>query len=151
VLALTWASVDLDAGTIAVEGQLGRDSAVHRTKTKRSREISISDTAVDVLREHRRRMRSSELLGTGRPYSRRNVLRAWQSALAGIGIDGCGLHTLRHSFVSRLEERGVSVAIAAELVGHSRVTTTQAVYTRMRGGREARLAAQREALRIASA
>lgn len=165
MLALTWASVDLDAGTIAVEGQLGRDSAVHRTKTKRSREISISDTAVDVLREHRRGMRSSELLGihavapdsfvfqtgTGRPYSRRNVLRAWQSALAGIGIDGCGLHTLRHSFVSRLEERGVSVAIAAELVGHSRVTTTQAVYTRMRGGREARLAAQREALRIASA
>jgi integrase len=55
------------------------------------------------------------------------VLRAWQKALGDIGIDGCGLHTLRHSFISRLEERGVSVAIAAELVGHSRVTTTQAV------------------------
>jgi site-specific recombinase XerD len=36
------------------------------------------------------------------------------------------VHTLRHSLISRLEERGVSVAIAAELVGHSRVTTTQA-------------------------
>jgi integrase len=109
-------------------------------------------------------MRSSELVGinaiapgsfvfqtrTGRPHSRRNVLRAWQAALAEIGIEGCGLHTLRHSFISRLEERGVSVAIAAELVGHSRVTTTQAVYTRMRGGREAKLAAQREALRAAS-
>ena len=109
-------------------------------------------------------MRSSELLGinavspgsfvfqtrTGRPYSRRNALRAWQAALAEIGIEGCGLHTLRHSFISRLEERGVSVAIAAELVGHSRVTTTQAVYTRVRGGREAKLRAQRKALRTAS-
>jgi integrase len=55
------------------------------------------------------------------------VLRAWQKALSDIGIDCCGLHTLRHPFISRLEERGVSVAIAAELVGHSRVTTTQAV------------------------
>jgi hypothetical protein len=44
----------------------------------------------------------------------------------------------------------VAGAIAAELVGHSRITTTQAVYTRMRGGREAKLAAQREALRTAA-
>jgi integrase len=110
-------------------------------------------------------MRSSELLGinavspdsfvsqtrTGRPHSRRNVLRAWQAALVKIGIEDCGLHTLRHSFISRLEEGGISVAIAVELVGHSRVTTTQAVYMRMRGGREAKLAAQREALRDTSA
>jgi integrase len=49
-----------------------------------------------------------------------------------------------------LEERGVCVAITAELVGHSRITTTQAVYTRMRGGREAKLQAQRAALQAAS-
>jgi integrase len=154
VLALRWADVDLDEGALVVAS----------TKTKSTREIGISSAAVEVLREHRARMRSSSLVGiaaiapdalifqtrTGRPQSRRNVLRAWQEALAEIGIEGCGLHTLRHSFISRLEERGVSVAIAAELVGHSRVTTTQAVYTRMRGGREAKLAAQREALRSAS-
>jgi integrase len=52
--------------------------------------------------------------------------------------------------VSRLEEKGVSVAIAAELVGHSRVTTTQAVYTRMRGDRKAKLQAQRAALQAAA-
>lgn len=84
---------------------------------------------------------------TGRPQSRRNVLRAWQAA---VGIEGVGLHTLRHTFVSRLEERGVSVAITAELVGHSRITTTQAVYTRMRGDRGAKLQAQRAALRSAA-
>jgi integrase len=75
-----------------------------------------------------------------RSIARRNRVAG---ALTKAGIEGCGLHTLRHSFVSRLEERGVSVAIAAELVGHSRITTTQAVYARMRGGREAKLASQR--------
>jgi integrase len=154
VLALRWADVDLDECALVVRS----------TKTKTTREIGISSAAVEVLREHRARMRSSSLVGiaaiapdalvfqtrTGRPQSRRNVLRAWQDALAEVGIEGCGLHTLRHSFISRLEERGVSVAIAAELVGHSRITTTQAVYTRMRGGREAKLRAQREALRVAT-
>jgi integrase len=154
VLALRWADVDLDEGALVVAS----------TKTKTTREIGISSSAVEVLRGHRARATSSTLVGisavapdalvfqtrTGRPQSRRNVLRAWQDALREVGIDDAGLHTLRHSFISRLEERGVSVAIAAELVGHSRITTTQAVYTRMRGGRETKLAAQREALRVAT-
>jgi integrase len=55
-----------------------------------------------------------------------------------------------YTFISRLEEKGVSVAIAAELVGHTRVTTTQAVYTRMRGDRTAKLQAQRAALQSAA-
>jgi integrase len=154
VLALRWADVDLDEGALVVSS----------TKTKTTREIGISSAAVDVLRAHRARATSSALVGisavapdalvfqtrTGRPQSRRNVLRAWQDALHQVGIDDAGLHTLRHSFISRLEERGVSVAITAELVGHTRITTTQAVYTRMRGGREAKLRAQREALRVAT-
>jgi integrase len=154
VFDLRWSDVDLDQGALVVRS----------TKTKTTREIGISAAAVEILREHRAAAPSKSLVGiaaiapdalvfqtrTGRTQSRRNVLRAWQEALAEVGIDGCGLHTLRHSFISRLEERGVSVAIAAELVGHSRITTTQAVYTRMRGGREAKLAAQREALRSAS-
>jgi hypothetical protein len=39
--------------------------------------------------------------------------------------------------------------LARELASYSRVTTTRAVYTRMRGGREAKLAAQRDALQRA--
>jgi integrase len=160
VLGLVWSNCDLDAGSIVVEAQL-QNGKRRRTKTKREREISISEAAVEILRAHRRTTSGSPTRGigavapdrlvfvtkTGRPQSRRNVLRAWQNA---VGIEGVGLHTLRHSFVSRLEEKGVSVAIAAELVGHSRVTTTQAVYTRMRGDRTAKLQAQRAALQAAA-
>lgn len=112
VLALRWEDVDLQEASLVVRS----------TKTKTEREIGISDAAMEVLREHRRRMRSSQLVGitaiapdalvfqtrTGRPQSRRNVLRAWQDALAEVGIHDAGLHTLRHSFISRLEERGIT-------------------------------------------
>jgi integrase len=76
----------------------------------------------------------------------RNVLRAWQNALEAVGIEGAGLHSLRHSFVSRLAERNVPVAFASELVGHSRVQTTVDVYTRIRGGKSERVEQLREAL-----
>jgi hypothetical protein len=58
-------------------------------------------------------------------------------ALAKIGIEDAHLHSLRHSFVFRLEERNVPVVIASALVGHSKVTTTQAVYRWIRGDRKA--------------
>jgi integrase len=73
---------------------------------------------------------------TGRPQSRRNCLRAWQNALQAVGVEGVGLHSLRHSFVSRLAERNVPVAFTSELVGHARVQATVDVYTRVRGGKE---------------
>ena len=79
------------------------------------------------------------------------ILSAWLihgfSACALLQVSGgCRVTEQSHCLV----ERGVSVAITAELVGHSRITTTQAVYTRMRGDRGAKLQAQRAALRSAA-
>jgi integrase len=44
--------------------------------------------------------------------------------LETVGIAGAGLHSLPHSFVSRLVEENVPVTFAQKLVGHSRVETT---------------------------
>jgi integrase len=55
-------------------------------------------------------------------------------------------HSLRASFVSRLAEQNVPVTVAAELVGHARVTTTSNHYMRMRGNQQARIEAMREVL-----
>ena len=62
------------------------------------------------------------------------MLRSWQAALERVGIEGAGLHWLRHSFVSRLVEDNVPVTYAQKLVGHSRVETTTGHYLRLRGG-----------------
>ena len=39
--------------------------------------------------------------------------------------DKINFHTLRHSFASRLVQKGASIYIVKELLGHSDVTTTQ--------------------------
>ena len=82
----------------------------------------------------------------GRPLCRTDVYRAWKGALAKVGIEGAHIHSLRHSFVSRHAERNTPVALTAVLVGHSRPTKTQAVYTRLRGAEAAQIEAMRAAL-----
>ena len=83
--------------------------------------------AAAILREHRAWMEDEGydvsdgalvfVTRNGLPQSRRNVLRSWQAALETVGIEGAGLHSLRHSFVSRLVEDNVPVSFAQKLVG----------------------------------
>jgi integrase len=82
----------------------------------------------------------------GRPQSRRNLLRCWQNALTKIGVEAT-LHSLRHSFISGHAENNTPVVLVADLVGHSRVTTTQTHYTRVRGGDSQRIESLRSVLR----
>ena len=153
-LGLTWPCVDLEGETIAIVGQLGADGEVRETKTKRKRVIPISARAASALREHRVSMLEQGqnvdtglvfVTRNGKPQSKRNALRAWTAALDKIGVDA-NLHSLRHSFISGHAERDTPVVLVADLVGHSRVTTTQTHYTRVRGGERQRLESRREVL-----
>jgi integrase len=154
-LGLVWPNLDLDLETIEIAGQLGGSGEIRETKTKQTRTIPISSRAAAVLREHRERMREQGhdveaglvfVTKNGRPQSRRNVLRAWQTALEKIGVDAT-LHSLRHSFISAHAESGTPVVYTAELVGHRKVTTTQVHYTRVRGGETQRIESLRAALK----
>jgi len=156
-LGLKWPRLDLENETIEIAGQLDRSGQIRETKTKRKRVVPISVRAAAVLREHRERMRDDGhdvesglvfVTKNGRPQSRRNVLRAWQAALEKIGVDAT-LHSLRHSFISGHAENGTPVVLVSDLVGHSRVTTTQVHYTRVRGAESQRIASLRAALRTA--
>jgi integrase len=83
--------------------------------------------------------------GIYKPQSKRNALRAWSAALDKIGVDA-NLHSLRHTFISAHAERDTPVVLVSDLVGHSRVTTTQTHYIRVRGGERQRLESLREVL-----
>lgn len=47
---------------------------------------------------------------------------------AQCSVQQCGLHTLRHTFGSRLLEEGVDIKIVSLLLGHEKINTTYDIY-----------------------
>ena len=55
-----------------------------------------------------------------------NTLTQWfHHFYKKVGIDGASSHSGRRSFVTTLADKGISVRVIAELVGHSNISTTQ--------------------------
>lgn len=115
ILTLDWTDIDLDADVIKI-------LATH-TKTQKTRSVPMT------------RRTKAELLALpnfgkgGDVFPFNDFKRSWATALRLAKIDGLNFHDLRRTFVTRLQTGGVSIGIAAELAGHSRLETTQKHYT----------------------
>jgi integrase len=145
-LALRWDRVDLDAGTLKVAATIARVNhalTITEPKTVRSRRtVPLSPAVVAMLRRHRteqkaERMRSrnqwtdSGLVFTtelGGPVDPRNLLRVIEVAAKTAGVEGIGVHTLRHSAAVAWLESGVHIKAVADLLGHSSIAITGDVY-----------------------
>ena len=55
-------------------------------------------------------------------------LRRWSHLVRGSDFDGLGFHGLRHSFISLMLSRGISVEVVGQWVGHLDRNTTAKVY-----------------------
>ena len=64
----------------------------------------------------------------GRPVDPRNLLRVIEAAAKTAGIEGVGVHTLRHSAAVSWLESGVHIKAVADLLGHSSIAITGDVY-----------------------
>ena len=53
-----------------------------------------------------------------------DIKKGWGSALKVSGVRDFTFHDLRHTFASRLVQRGVSLKAVQELLGHSNIKTT---------------------------
>ena len=60
----------------------------------------------------------------GTAVDRRNALRAISTAAKALGMSGVGMHTLRHSFATRMLAAGVPLHTVSELLGHFFVAVT---------------------------
>jgi integrase len=58
----------------------------------------------------------------------RNALRALNSAAGKAGLNGVGLHTLRHSAASLMLSNGVPITVVSQILGHSGMSVTVDVY-----------------------
>ncbi len=122
-----------------VEGEL----VFAEPKTARSRRtVPLSPAVVAMLRGHKKaqtaeRLRAGDqwqnagLVFTtelGGPVDPRNLLRVVEAAASSVGVEGVGVHTLRHSAAVGWLEAGVHIKAVADLLGHSSIAITGDVY-----------------------
>jgi integrase len=97
------------------------------TKTKKlSLTIPLTRRAADILHRYLESGRSEHLFVStaGHPYTCAEMNRALQRAAVTAGLSDICLYTLRHTFVSRLVQVGVSLPEVAALAGHRDVRMT---------------------------
>jgi len=109
ILGLRWSCVNLTKRVIRAE----------KTKSGKMRFIPINDMLFDELHTLKKENGKGELVF---PY--RSVRTAFENARGRAKLN-IRFHDLRHTFASRLIERGVDVETVRDLLGHHSITVTQ--------------------------
>lgn len=146
LLGLKWGDVDLNAGTVRVQRQLGRDGTFAEPKTAKGRRtIDLPTVRVASLREHKRQQNEERLLvgpdwvhnnlvfctHQGKPLSQRNVLRAFKLILDRAGLPDVPFHALRHTSATLLFLKGEHPKVVQERLGHSTIAMTLDIYSHL--------------------
>lgn len=101
------------------------------TKTGKPLEIPMSDRIVDSLADLKRirqllsdKTNEDRLVDDGRVFMIRENREWWSKALKEAEVEDIRWHDLRHTFATRLVQRGVHLSIVQKLCGHRSITTT---------------------------
>jgi len=117
ILGLRWDQIDLKKMTLTVE----------KTKSGRPRTIPLNPPLLRELERLRSQNGHGPFvftnLDTGRPL--RSLKTSFRAACRRAGISGLRFHDLRHTFGSRLVEKGVDIETVRSLLGHSSIAITQ--------------------------
>jgi integrase len=145
-LALHWEHVNLREGTLRVAATLsrvGHELVITEPKSPRSRRtVPLSPAVVQLLKAQRAAQARERLAAVnqwidtglvfttefGTPVEPRNLLRAVEIAASKAGVEGVGVHTLRHSAAVAWLESGVHIKAVADLLGHSSISVTGDIY-----------------------
>ena len=99
-------------------------------KGKRDRYTVLSDVVLEGLRDYWKAYHPTKWLfegqEKGKPYSIRSAERVFEKAAEKAAIQKkVSIHSLRHAFATHLLEQGTDIKFIQELLGHSRVRTTE--------------------------
>lgn len=114
ILQLTWPQIHLDDRYIVVTGT--------HTKTETERLVPLTDRTADELR------RLQTFGGKGKVFPFQDFKRSWHTAKTVAGLTDLHFHDLRRTAITKLNLRGVPMAVAGKIAGHARLETTQKHY-----------------------
>lgn len=115
IFKMTWADVDLENRFIHVQA--------YNTKTLRERFVPITDRLareLEALWEQSTKQKWMTVFGI-----RDDVNVAFRSACKDAGLEDLRKHDLRHTFATRLTERGMADSFVEKLLGHTQPKTTR--------------------------
>jgi integrase/recombinase XerD len=103
-------------------------------KGNTERHVPLPQPVLDDLRKQWRIHRNPRWLFPNRagtaPVGRDALQHTFAAVVRASGITGATLHTLRHSYATRLLENGVDTRVVQILLGHANIATT-AIYTHL--------------------
>lgn len=152
ILGLQWDDIDLEKKELTIRHNLCRITddngkakyVLLEPKTASSkRTLPLNEGMVSLLQSHKsQQVERIEKLGSiyadpnivfadesGNFISPRKLLQEFHNLLERAEIQKCRFHDLRHSFASLLLQKGESVKVIHELLGHSMISTTLDIYT----------------------
>ena len=118
---LMWDDVDLDHCVLTVR----RSKAERTARNYRPRRIPLTGEALAILERQPRRAGHVFLNDDGKPFNRGTLRLRFNRARKKAGLDDVTLHTLRHTFASRLSMNGENLQTVAALLGHTNTRTTE--------------------------
>jgi len=152
ILGLMVKNVNFKSKTITVDKTLRTNKYINndgsyyylqetqKPKSKSSiRTIAIPDSVLVVLKEYledRHGLKVQDIDPEsfvfksieGNPLNGRNVLRSYKRLLSKLGLDEKNFHCLRHTYASKLFEKGVRIKTVQTLLGHSDISITSSIY-----------------------
>jgi len=136
-VALSRKDIDLVNNTVRVSKTFVKalNAVQNSTKTTSSnRTVPVPEDTMRLLREYMFKQKNQAPDAplfqsmTGGYMSSRNTLRQFKIAGAAIGCPWMTIHTLRHTYASRLFKEKVDVKVISRLLGHKDVSTTYDIY-----------------------
>ncbi len=127
IVNLSWKNVDMAARIITVGDE------DFTTKGRNQRYIPICKEALTSVLSQRERKNTIPIGNTyvfckanGKAFTGDYVSKKFKRACKAAGVDkAIHFHSLRHSFASNLAQKGVSLYVIKELLGHSSISTTE--------------------------
>ena len=121
---LKWENINIKEKTILI-----KNDNTFSTKSRKDRIIPMSKKVLELFQEKDSSKQMSGFVfskSRGIKFNTDYVTKSFKKAVRKSELnDKVHFHTLRHSFASRLVQRGASIYVVKELLGHSDVTTTQ--------------------------